>query len=93
MEPSRLKQRVMAVLWPSFLMAGVLEMLVFVVVDPMSLHWFDGEPLPLSRNGVYSVTFLIFWVVIAASGAMSQLLSCSASEINVEGRQGTSAQA
>jgi hypothetical protein len=62
------------ILWPSFVMAGVLEMLVFVVVDPSTLHWFGGEPLAWSRSAVYSVTFLIFWAVIATSGAITHLL-------------------
>ncbi|HJV60741.1 MAG TPA: hypothetical protein VJ743_07325 [Albitalea sp.] len=64
----------MLILWPAFVMAGVLEMLVFVVVDPTSLHWFGGEPLQWSRSAVYSVTFFIFWIVIATSGAITQLL-------------------
>jgi hypothetical protein len=62
------------ILWPAFVMAGVLEMLVFVVVDPSSLQWFGIEPLQWSRHAVYSVTFFIFWIVIATSTAMSMLL-------------------
>jgi len=64
----------MAILWPAFLMAGVLEMLVFVVVDPDSLHWFGAEPIAWSRSAIYSVTFLIFWGVTATSTAITQLL-------------------
>ena len=37
--------RVLAVLWPAFLMAGVLETLVFALVDPAGLHWFGGTPM------------------------------------------------
>jgi hypothetical protein len=62
------------ILWPSFLMAGVLEMLVFVVVDPRRLQWFGAEPLDWSPSAVYSVTFLIFWAVISASGVITRLL-------------------
>lgn len=69
-----LLERVMLILWPSFVMAGVLEMLVFAVVDPGSLQWFGGEPLDWSANAVYSVTFFIFWGVIAASGAITRML-------------------
>ena len=36
---------------PSFLMAGVLEMLVFAVVDPATCSWFGGAPVDLSRHG------------------------------------------
>ena len=69
-----LRERVMLILWPAFMMAGVLEALVFVVVDPASLHWFGAEPLQWSASAVYSVTFLIFWGVVATSGALTQLL-------------------
>ena len=66
--------RALLILWPAFVMAGVLEALVFVVVDPSTLHWFGAEPLHWSASAVYSVTFLIFWGVIAMSGAITQLL-------------------
>lgn len=49
-------QRLMWIAWPAFLMAGVLEMLVFALVDPHDLHWF-GQPVPLSREGVYTLAF------------------------------------
>lgn len=84
MNRQRLLQRAMTVLWPSFLTAGVLEMLVFVVVDPGSLHWFGGPPIEWSALTVYSVTFLIFWFVIAAGGVLIHLLAASAQEINEE---------
>lgn len=60
--------------WPAFVMAGVLEMLVFAVVDPASLTWFGHEPIGWSNSAVYTVTFLIFWAVIATAGAITQLL-------------------
>lgn len=69
-----LRERVLLILWPAFVMAGVLEALVFVVVDPGSLHWFGAEPLQWSASAVYSVTFLIIWGVVATSGALTQLL-------------------
>lgn len=72
--PRPLRERVLLILWPAFVMAGVLEALVFVVVDPGTLHWFSAEPLARSASAVYSVTFLIFWSVIATSGAITQLL-------------------
>lgn len=72
----------MAVVWPSFLMAGVLEMLVFSVVDPGQLHWFGGAAIESSATTIYSVAFIVFWIVISAAGAMSHLLAESATEIN-----------
>lgn len=72
----------MSVAWPSFLMAGVLEMVVFSLVDPGQLHWFGGAPLELGATTVYSLAFFVFWLVIATAGLISQLLSESATEIN-----------
>ena len=69
-------------------MAGVLEMLVFAVVDPGDLHWFGGAPLDWSRQAVYTVTFFIFWGVIAASGALTALLDASPDEINADRGRG-----
>ena len=62
------------ILWPAFLVAGALEALVFVVVDPASLRWFGHDPVGLSVQGVYSVTFFIFWLAIATAGALTRLL-------------------
>ena len=69
-----LRERALLILWPAFVMAGVLEMLVFVVVDPSNLHWFGADPVEWSRSAVYSVTFFIFWGAIATSGAITALL-------------------
>jgi hypothetical protein len=82
------KQRALTILWPAFLMAGVLEMLVFVVVDPADLHWFGGEALGWSHQAVYTVTFLIFWGVISVAGALTALLDTSADEINADRGRG-----
>ncbi|MDE2080319.1 MAG: hypothetical protein KGI90_03120 [Burkholderiales bacterium] len=57
--------------WSSFLMAAVLEMLVFSVVDPGQLHGFGGAALELGATAVYSLAFFVFWAVIAAAGLIS----------------------
>lgn len=74
-------KRLMWIAWPAFLMAGVLEMLVFAVVDPQDLHWF-GHPLGLSRQGVYTVAFFVFWAVAMVSGGLTTLLAMSSLELN-----------
>lgn len=71
-------RRALLILWPAFLMAGVLESLVFVVVDPGSFHWFGGPALEWPVMAVYSVTFLIFWGVIATACALTRLLEATA---------------
>jgi hypothetical protein len=67
-------QRIITILWPAFLMAGVLEILVFALVDPTDLHWLGGAPIEASRQAVYTLAFLAFWLVIAAAGAITALL-------------------
>ena len=76
-----LSQRLMWILWPAFLMAGVLEMLVFGLVDPHDLHWL-GHPLELSRTAIYTLTFFIFWAGAAFSSALTTLLMKSPFELN-----------
>jgi hypothetical protein len=72
----------MTVAWPAFLMAGVLEMLVFSFIDPTQLHAFGGAPIDWSPTTVYSLAFFVFWVVIAMASAITQLLAEPAAEIN-----------
>jgi len=76
-----LAQRWMWIVWPAFLVACVLEMLVFALVDPEELTWF-GHPLALSRQGVYTLSFFVFWLLTMVSGALTALLSQSSGEVN-----------
>ena len=72
----------MTILWPAFLMAGVLEVLVFAVVDPGELHWFSGASIGWPIEAIYTVTFLIFWAAIATAGALTALLSLESGALN-----------
>jgi hypothetical protein len=65
----------MQVLWPAFLMAGVMEALVFAVVDPADLRWFGGANFDWPLPATYTLSFLIFWGVIAAACAITALLT------------------
>jgi hypothetical protein len=60
-------RRGLLVLWPSFVMAAVLEMLVFAVVDPGELMLTAG----LSRMALYTLAFFVFWGATAAASALS----------------------
>lgn len=71
----------MAIVWPAFLMAGVLEVLVFALVDPNDLHWL-GRPLEFSRQGVYTMAFLVFWAVTLVTCGLTALLCLSPVEVN-----------
>jgi len=72
--PARIARFAMAVVWSSFLAAGVLEALVFAVVDPGELRWFGAAPVELSTQAVYTVSFLIFWGVVALGASLALLL-------------------
>lgn len=72
--PSRVARFAMAVAWSSFLSAGVLEALVFSVVDPHELRWFGLAPVELPVQAVYTVSFLIFWSVVALGASLALLL-------------------
>jgi hypothetical protein len=88
MATNQFKLRAMAILWPSFIMAGVLETLVFALVDPGNLHWFGGEQVQLSASAVYTLAFFSFWGVIATAGVLTRLLEGDAEHINREGASG-----
>lgn len=75
-------RRVSSVLWPSFLMAAVMEIAVFAWVDPGTLHTVGGGPLPLSDAAVYSLAFFVFWAVIAAACLLTLRLTLSTEELN-----------
>jgi hypothetical protein len=75
------QQRLMWVLWPAFLAAGVTEVLVFALVDPQEIHW-AGQPLLWSREAVYTVAFFLFWAIAIASNGLTALLSMTPEEVN-----------
>ena len=70
-----MKARVLQIVWPAFMVAGVLEMLVFAVIDPADLRWFGGSPIGASSQAIYTITFRMFWVAVSTSGAVSALLA------------------
>ena len=74
-----LAQRLMWIAWPSFLVAGVIEMFVFAMVDPADLHWF-GQPVGLSRNGGYTPLHI---AARAGNGAVVQALLAAGADHTV----------
>ena len=73
--------RAIHVLWPSFLVGGLGEVIFFTVFDPQELYLF-GEPTSLSRLAVYSIGFFLCWGFAAASSALTCLLQRGAQEVN-----------
>ncbi|HKJ94567.1 MAG TPA: hypothetical protein VKA32_02930 [Gammaproteobacteria bacterium] len=63
-----------AVLWPSFLTAGVATMVFFANIDPETLR---SQTLPwweIGRRTGYTLGFFMFWAVCAASSYLTLFL-------------------
>jgi hypothetical protein len=75
-------QRIIWILWPSFIVGGVAEAVFFTLFDPSDLAIF-GESLGLSRLAVYSLGFFLFWLFAAASSALTCFLQRGSDEVNL----------
>jgi hypothetical protein len=69
-------RRLMWIIWPAFLVAGVAEIVFFSLFDPFDLHFF-GAPLELSRLGIYTMGFFGFWGLGGASSALTMFLEAA----------------
>lgn len=88
-ESNMLAKKLMWVLWPSFLSACLIEMLVFAVVDPQDLHWL-GRNMEISRDAVYTIAFFVFWLIVSAASAMAIFLASTSSNVNTATLKDTS---
>ncbi len=79
---SKLRNAVL-ILWPSFLAACMLEGVVFAMVDPGEVNWPGLIPQP-SRQGVYTVTFFMFWSITMACSSLVLWLSKPELQVNDE---------
>jgi hypothetical protein len=69
-EPDTFGRRLMAVLWPAFLVAAAANALFFTAFDPHDLTFF-GRPVEASREVMYTLGFFAFWAVAAAAAALA----------------------
>ena len=58
------------ILWPSFLVAGMAEGLLFTVIHPQDLLFFGHHP-DISDEGIYTIGFLMIWIFCAVSSALT----------------------
>ncbi|MCD0504225.1 hypothetical protein [Bordetella petrii] len=66
-------RRVAAILWSSFLAAGLGSGLVFALIDPLDVIVLGAwQP---SRMGFYTVSFFVLWLIAAAAAALAAWLS------------------
>jgi hypothetical protein len=64
-------QKVIAVLWPSFLTSGVATILFFTAFDPQLIVSVSGYG-EITRLGGYTIGFFLFWMLTS----ISCLLTC-----------------
>ncbi len=79
--------RMMWVAWPAFLAAGMLEIVVFAVVDPAQMQW-AGQALPWSRQAAYSIAFFVFWIVAMVACSLTAMLAMAPWQVNARGEKG-----
>ncbi len=68
-----MKALLIQILWPSFVMAGIAEAVFFTLIDPQELYFF-GAPVSFSPLATYSIGFFAFWILCAASSALTSLM-------------------
>lgn len=73
-------QRIMWVLWPSFLAAAAATGVFFSLFDPQEF-WLLGEHLEISRLGAYTIGFFGFWGVGIGSSALTVFLAVTSHEV------------
>ena len=78
---SDLANRVLWVLWPSFLVAAVAELIIFSLIDPVDLHVFN-VPIEAERMPVYTIGFFFLWAITATASALTVFLQRSPFEVN-----------
>jgi len=64
----------MWIIWPSFLSACVLEMVIFAAISPADLA-ITHAPYNWSVKAVYSVSFFVIWALTFFSSALTAWLS------------------
>jgi hypothetical protein len=73
--------KLIQVLWPSFLVAGIVEIIFFTVVNPQELYLL-GQVVHFSAIATYSIGFFGFWLVCAASSLATLFFQQTSDEIN-----------
>lgn len=69
------------IIWPAFMIAGIATAALIAIVDPGQVR-LGGLPLELPTLGVYSVGFMMFWILAALSSLVTCLLQRPGADIN-----------
>ena len=79
-------KRLIYILWPSFIVAGIATGVFFTLFDPTDLRFFDRE-IVLSRTAVYSIGFFLFWLFAAGSSALTCFFQRTSVDLNRSRRE------
>jgi hypothetical protein len=63
-------QRIIGILWPSFLTAAAATVVFFALFDPVELLAYT-DFADSSRVGVYTVGFFLFWLLTTTSSTLT----------------------
>lgn len=63
-------QRIITVLWLSFLTSGIATGVFFSTIDPMELKYCVNFP-EVSRTAAYSIGFFLFWLLAGGTGLLA----------------------
>jgi hypothetical protein len=74
-------QRMIQILWPSFLVAGVADIVFTTLLDPLEIMY-RGDALIEHRIGAFTVGFFLFWLLGIASSALTCYFQRGADAIN-----------
>ncbi len=74
-------QRMIQILWPSFLVAGVADVIFTTLFDPLEIMY-RGEALIEHRIAAYTIGFFVFWLLCISSSMLTCYFQRSADEIN-----------
>ena len=77
-------QKCIAIFWPSFLVAIPATGVFFSAFDPYDLVPF-GETVDISRLGIYSIGFFLFWLLGAIASTGGLYLACTNCLSKLEG--------
>ena len=69
------RQKIAIVIWISFLVAALMSLLFFGLIDPVDLLETSAINLGESREQGYAMLFFFFWMGSAASATLAMRLS------------------
>ena len=77
-------QRIVAVLWPSFLTSGLATILFFTAFDPQHLLM-ETDFAEMSRLGAYTIGFFLFWLLTTITSALTCYFRRPCEKVNSPG--------